>query len=191
MRHRYLWVVLVLVGGAACHAHPPAVAPPVAPTPAPPPPSRVVPPVRPPAAAPPAPSVPPPASPTEAEIFARTSLADLNAAHPLADSFFAYDQFALSDDARQALTRDAEWLKKWPQVAIRIEGQCDERGTAEYNLALGERRAAAVERYLADLGIDQRRMTKISLGKESPTCAASTESCWLQNRRGHFVITAK
>ena len=118
-------------------------------------------------------------------------MAQLNDQHPLADAFFAYDEAVLSDEVRQGLSTDAAWLRKWPQVTIRIEGHADERGTAEYNLALGQRRASAVQHYLADLGIDIRRMTITSLGEEAPFCMTSAESCWSQNRRGHFIVTAK
>ena len=93
--------------------------------------------------------------------------------------------------AMTAVAHDAEWLRRWPQVAIRVDGHADERDTAEFNLALGWRRADAVEHYLADLCMDRRQMTGTSLGKEAPFCTGSTESRWSQNRRGHFVVTAK
>jgi peptidoglycan-associated lipoprotein len=80
-------------------------------------------------------------------------------------------------------------LKRWP-ARINIEGHCDARGTAEYNLALGERRANAVKAYLVELGVPAERITVVSKGKESPFCTESNESCWQQNRRGHFIITA-
>ena len=83
------------------------------------------------------------------------------------------------------------WLRKWPQTEIRVEGYCDERGTPEYNLALGERRASAVKDYLESLGVDADRIREVSLGKEAPFCNESSENCWSQNRRGHFVITDK
>jgi peptidoglycan-associated lipoprotein len=132
------------------------------------------------------------ATPSAEEVFARESLDQLNREHPLSDAFFDLDSSALRDDARSALQADAAWLQKWRQTAIRVDGHCDERGTAEYNLALGQRRAKAVEEYLVNLGIDPKRILISSLGKESPFCAtAENEACWSQNRRGHFSITAK
>jgi peptidoglycan-associated lipoprotein len=124
-------------------------------------------------------------------LFQRKSLTDLNAEHPLGDVFFDYDQNTLRDDARRVLQQDAQWLSKWPQTVVRIDGHCDERGTAEYNLALGDRRAAEVRDYLATLGIKPDRLEVRSLGKEAPFCTEDAESCWSQNRRGHFVITSK
>jgi peptidoglycan-associated lipoprotein len=128
---------------------------------------------------------------TEAELFRRKSVSDLNAEHPLADAFFDYNQNTLKDDARQALQKDAQWLAKWPQTVIRVDGHCDERGTPEYNLALGERRADVVKEYLASLGVKADRIQTRSLGKEAPFCHDDGESCWSQNRRGHFEITSK
>jgi peptidoglycan-associated lipoprotein len=128
---------------------------------------------------------------TEAEIFARKSLSEMNAEHPLSDAFFDYNQNVLRDDARRALQQDAQWLSKWPQTKIRVDGHCDERGSAEYNLALGERRAEAVRAYLVSLGVRQDRIEERSLGKDVPFCRGSDEPCWSQNRRGHFEITAK
>jgi peptidoglycan-associated lipoprotein len=128
---------------------------------------------------------------SEADLFRQKSLAQLNAEHPLGDVFFDYDQNLLRDDARSALRQDAAWLAKWPGTQVRIEGSCDERGSAEYNLALGERRARTVRDYLESLGVADNRIHIVSLGKESPFCTGATESCWSQNRRGHFVITAK
>jgi peptidoglycan-associated lipoprotein len=97
----------------------------------------------------------------------------------------------LREEGRRALQQDAQWLVKWPSTAVRIDGHCDERGTAEYNLALGDRRAATVKEYLVNLGIRSDRIQLRSLGKEAPFCHDSGESCWSQNRRGHFVITGK
>jgi len=86
---------------------------------------------------------------------------------------------------------NATWLKRWTATRITIEGHCDERGTAEYNLGLGERRASALKAYLVELGVPENRLAISSKGKEAPFCSESNEACWQQNRRGHFVITAK
>lgn len=146
--------------------------------------------------APPPPPTAPAAAPapralTEEELFARKSLDELNKERPLADVFFDLDQATIKDEGRAALTTNANWLKRWTGTRISIEGHCDERGTAEYNLGLGERRANAVKAYLVELGVPADRITVVSKGKEAPFCTESNESCWQQNRRGHFVITAK
>jgi len=171
----------------ACHhTRPPAKAPSQA-APAPTVPAR--PPAPPP---PPAPAArPAPGALSDAELFQRKSLAELNDEHPLADAFFDYDKNSLRDDARTALQQDATWLAKWPQTKIRIDGHCDERGSAEYNLALGDRRAIEARDYLSSLGIRSDRIEIRSLGKETPFCEGNGESCWSQNRRDHFVITGK
>jgi peptidoglycan-associated lipoprotein len=146
--------------------------------------------------APPSPPTAPNAAPTpralsEEELFARKSLDELNKEQPLGDVFFDLDQSVIKDEGRSALNTNAAWLKRWSNTRISIEGHCDERGTAEYNLGLGERRANAVKAYLVDLGVAGDRITVVSKGKETPFCMESNESCWQQNRRGHFVITAK
>jgi peptidoglycan-associated lipoprotein len=184
-----LWcplLVLAVVGGG-CHTRPPAIAPSRSASNA----SPV--PARPPAPPPPPRAAPRPAAavPTEAELFGRKSLSELNAEHPLGDVFFDYDQNTLTEDARRALQQDAAWLAKWPQTRIRIDGHCDERGTPEYNLALGERRADVVREYLTNLGVKSDRLQMRSLGQEAPFCRGETEVCWSQNRRGHFEITEK
>jgi peptidoglycan-associated lipoprotein len=144
---------------------------------------------------PPAPAPPraaaAPAPVSEDELFRRESIEQLNAERPLGDVFFDYDQAALSDSARAALQRDAAWLTRWPGTRISVEGHCDERGSAEYNLALGDRRVAEARAYLVSLGVSAERLQGRSLGKEAPFCRAEGESCWSQNRRDHFVITAK
>jgi peptidoglycan-associated lipoprotein len=178
--------LVLAIGVAACGKKAPAVAPP--PTP-----SATAP------AAPPAPPAPPaapapaaaPKALTEDEIFAQKSLAQLNSERPLADVYFDLDESSIKDDAKASLSTNATWLKRWTGTRINIEGHCDERGTAEYNLGLGERRANAVKAYLVELGVPTDRVVIVSKGKESPFCTESNESCWRQNRRGHFVITAK
>jgi len=119
------------------------------------------------------------------------SLEELNAKQPLQDVFFDYDKSTLRDEGRAALQKNTEWLKRWGSTRITIEGHCDSRGTAEYNLALGERRAAATRDYLVSLGIPADRVMAVSKGKEQPFCFQENEDCWQQNRRGHFIVTAK
>jgi peptidoglycan-associated lipoprotein len=92
---------------------------------------------------------------------------------------------------RDVLDANAAWLKKYPTVRIRVEGHCDERGTAQYNMALGERRASQVKNFLVQLGIEESRIENISLGEEKPFATGSSEDAWSQNRRGHFLVIAK
>lgn len=108
-----------------------------------------------------------------------------------ADVYFDYDESTLSDDTRDKLSRNADLLKGNPQFSVTIEGHADSRGTNEYNLALGERRADAVRDYMVSLGLSADRLTIVSKGEEQPFCSEENEACWQQNRRGHFVITAK
>ena len=119
------------------------------------------------------------------------SLAELNAKQPLEDTFFDYDRSELRDAGRQALDKNAAWMRRWTSTRVTVEGHCDERGTNEYNLALGERRANAVKDYLVGLGISADRVVTVSKGEETPFCTESDESCWQQNRRGHFLVTSK
>ena len=124
-------------------------------------------------------------------MFAQKSLAQINNERPLGDVYFELDESSLKDAGKAALSTNATWLKRWATTKINIEGHCDERGTAEYNLGLGERRANAVKSYLVELGVPADRIVIVSKGKEAPFCTESNESCWQQNRRGHFVVTAK
>lgn len=103
---------------------------------------------------------------------------------------FDLDQHSVRPDAQSILQKQAAWLKQYPQVRLMVEGHCDERGTREYNLALGDRRAYAVKEFLVSLGVDAARLQTKSYGKERPVCAESDESCWQQNRRGFSVISA-
>ncbi|MEA2624135.1 MAG: peptidoglycan-associated lipoprotein [Candidatus Binatota bacterium] len=107
---------------------------------------------------------------------------------PLADVHFDYDSYELRQDARSTLQTNANWLKENSEKRVEIEGHCDERGTVEYNLALGAKRAKAAKDYLATLGIGAERLSTISYGEELPTCREQTEDCFLQNRRAHFVV---
>jgi peptidoglycan-associated lipoprotein len=102
---------------------------------------------------------------------------------------FDYDRYEILDADRAMLQRQAAWLGKYPAVRVTIEGHCDERGTREYNLALGARRANAVKEYLVSLGVSSGRVETISYGKERPMCTESSESCWAQNRRGVTTVT--
>lgn len=97
---------------------------------------------------------------------------------------FAYNEYNIEDNDKATLQRQAAWLQKYPSIRVVVEGDCDERGTREYNLALGARRANAVKEYLVSLGVSSSRIDTISYGKEHPVCTESTEDCWAQNRRG-------
>lgn len=108
-----------------------------------------------------------------------------------ADVYFDYDESTLSDDTRDKLSRNADLLKGNPQFSVTIEGHADSRGTSEYNLALGERRANAVKDYLSSLGVGGDRLRTLSYGEERPVCNTDEESCWSQNRRAHMVITGR
>src|SRR5690606_11795666 len=102
--------------------------------------------------------------------------------------FFAFDKYDLTDEARATLQRQAAWLTADPAVTLQIEGHCDERGTREYNLALGERRATSVKNYLVSLGVSPDRLTTISYGKERPVALGHNEAAWSQNRRAVSVV---
>jgi peptidoglycan-associated lipoprotein len=128
---------------------------------------------------------------TEDDIFARKSLEQLNAERPLGDVFFDYDMAAIRDDARGVLQKNADFLRRWPSTRVTIEGHADSRGTNEYNLALGDRRANTVRDYLASIGIGADRLLSVTRGEETPVCTEESEPCWARNRRGAFVITAK
>ncbi len=118
---------------------------------------------------------------------AAANLSDLFAQN-IKDAFFDFDKSELRQEARDALTKDAEFLRSYPQARISIEGHCDERGSTEYNLGLGQRRAEAAKNFLISLGISADRMTTVSWGKERPFCTEHTEECWSQNRRAHLVL---
>ena len=118
-------------------------------------------------------------------------LAELNRKGYLKDIFFDYDLSDVRADQRDAMSANAEWLKKWPTVKIQIEGHCDERGSNKYNMALGDKRANSARDYLVSLGIDAARISTISYGEERPFVEGHDEAAWSQNRRAHFVVTAK
>jgi len=179
-------LILIAIVGAACHHVPPVVAPSLAAA------ARPVAPA--PVALRPVTAAAPPSRPrtlTEDEIFAQKDLAALNAEKPLKDAFFDFDRSEIRPDAATALQRDADWLRRWPSTKVVIQGYADDRGTEEYNLALGERRATAVLSYLRDLGVASDRLSTTSYGDERSFCNEDNDACWQRNRRGHFVITAK
>ena len=162
--------------------------------PAPPPPATTASttPTRPPA--PPEPVAEPtivPAEPVPSDSISSASLDDLNRNSPLKPVFFDLDSAELEAPAQAALTENATVLKRFPSWTVTIEGHCDERGTAEYNLALGERRAVAARTYLVSLGIPADRLRTVSYGKEFPFDPGHDDPAYSKNRRAHFVITAK
>ena len=139
--------------------------------------------------------VAPPAAPdtsrdTAADITS-LDIRTLNEKGYLRPAFFDFDRSDLREDARTTLASDSDLLKRYPSFQFLIEGHCDERGTEAYNLALGERRAAAAREYLASMGVDASRMKTLSYGKEKPFCSQESETCWQSNRRDHLLITAK
>ncbi len=109
----------------------------------------------------------------------------------LGDVYFDFDKYDLRPDARERLAKNAQFMRANPQFRFEIQGHCDERGTNEYNLALGDRRANAALGYLASLGVGASGYRTISYGEEKPQCTVSDESCWQLNRRAHFVITGR
>lgn len=180
-----LWVASIAAAtflGSACSSKTPKVAQaPSAPAAA----------ERPSVAPPPPPPAPPaPSTLSEEEWFKTASLEELQ--RRLSDVYFDYDLDALRSDARSTIGKNAEWLAKpYNTSIVEIEGHCDERGTAGYNLALGERRSRSVVEYLQSLGIGRDRIRFVSYGKERPICTEAAENCWWQNRRAHFRIASK
>jgi peptidoglycan-associated lipoprotein len=137
------------------------------------------------------PEAPKPPAPTEEEIFRAKTLEQLNREQPLKMIFFDYDKYFIRDDAKPVLGTNAAWLNKFKSVRVLIEGHCDERGTEDYNLALGEKRAKSAYDYLVSLGISGDRMQTISYGKSQPIDPGHTEAAWQHNRRDQFTIIAK
>ncbi len=190
MTRKPLAVVLLVAAstvaaGYGCAKKPPApVTPPAiqeAPAPAPPP-------------APPAPPPPEPEPPPAVDPFA----GDLEAVNRyvteqglLGTVYFDFDRYDLRPEARDRLQKNADFLREHAEFLVRIEGHCDERGTNEYNLALGQRRADAARDYLVALGIERARLETVSYGEEMPVCTEHAEPCWGRNRRAQFVITGR
>ena len=148
--------------------------------------------------APPAPPTPvpdttpiPPEPTIKDDPLASGDLDTINKNSPFQPVFFLLDSFEIEGPAQQALATNAEILKKYPTWVITIEGHCDERGTAEYNLALGEKRALAARTYLLSLGVPADRLRTVSYGKEFPFDPGHEESAWSKNRRAHFVVTSR
>jgi len=158
--------------------------------PAPPPPPPVAP-----EAPPPAPPPPPkPEAPPVVDEYARLkamSAEEIEKSGLLKEIFFDFDKSDIREQDRPTFTQNADALKKYDFLRITVEGHCDERGTVEYNLALGERRAKAAFDYLVSLGVPADHMKTVSYGKEVPVCTQSTEDCWQRNRRAHFTVTGK
>jgi peptidoglycan-associated lipoprotein len=126
------------------------------------------------------------AAPVEAAPSGNKNLSELFEQN-VKDAYFDFNKSDIRGDARSNLTKTAEFLRSYPQIRVTIEGHCDERGSTEYNIGLGERRAQAAKNYLVSLGISADRMDTVSWGKERPFCTEHDESCWQQNRRAHFV----
>ena len=182
--------LLIVLLGVACSSKKPPVARPLPPPPptnasTPPPGSTARPPE------PKAERVPVPPEPVRDDAIRSASLDDLNRNSPLKPVFYEFDSSEITPDGRGVLDADAALLKKNTSWAVTIEGHCDERGTAEYNLALGERRAVAARAYLVSLGVPADRLRTVSYGKEFPFDPGHEESAWAKNRRAHFVVTAK
>ena len=184
---RLLGVALTGLLAIACVRNPP---PPVEPEAPEPPPTADRSTTRTPPPAPPPPRPSPPAI-EEEDPFASSSLEDLNRESPLEPAFFDYDSSEISASGRSVLEKNAEVLKRYPTWAITIEGHCDERGTPEYNLGLGERRAMVTREYLVELGLDIGRIRTVSYGKEFPFDPGNNEQAYSRNRRAHFVITER
>jgi peptidoglycan-associated lipoprotein len=196
LRTHILIAAALMMGAAACGGNKPPVAGPTTPAPMPTSSSGGTTGGEQPPPAPPVPSGSPTvtASPgVGVDPLATMSVEDINSPEnsPLKPALFAYDSDALDDAARQALSADADVLKKYSDWVITIEGHCDERGTAEYNLALGDRRALAAKTYLESLGVAADRLRTVSYGKEFPFDPGHTEAAWAKNRRAQLMVTAK
>ena len=183
MRQTALVAALVTaVAFVGCHHNQPPPPPPAKPAVAP---------------APPPPAPPPTSRPdvtpqvNDYDRIHQMSIDEIDRAGLLGEIHFDFDKSEIRDADRSVLDKNAENLKKFDFLRVTVEGHCDERGTAEYNLALGERRAKAAFDYLVSLGVPADRLKTVSYGKEIPLCHESNEDCWARNRRGHFTVTGK
>lgn len=185
-------LAVAIVGLQACANEPPPVAPETSPLP--PGPERAgeaVPrPVTPPPPVAPPPLVPPDILDPDDE-FSRRTLEELNRESPLEPVFFALDGSELDDGGRRVAEANADIMRRFPTWVVTIEGHCDERGTPEYNLGLGERRALAAQQFMVGLGIPANRIRTVSYGKEFPFDPGHDDRAWASNRRAHFVISSK
>jgi peptidoglycan-associated lipoprotein len=192
-RHRFTVLFLAIAlaaggAGSACKKKSPPIA-----RPTPPPPDTDMTAGRPPAPPEPVTEAPPVSVPPEPTVSSADmgSLDEINKKGILGPVFFEFDSAEMSSDGQAVLAKNAETMKLYPTWVVSIEGHCDERGTAEYNLALGERRALSVRQYLVSLGIAAERLRTVSYGKEFPFDPGHSESSWSRNRRANFVVTAK
>ena len=192
-RHRFTVLFLAIAlaaggAGSACKKKSPPIA---RPTPPPPPDDMTA--NRPPAPPEPVTEAPPVAVPPEPSVSSADmgSLDEINKKGILAPVFFEFDSAEMSSEGQAVLAKNADTMKQFPTWIVSVEGHCDERGTAEYNLALGERRALSVRQYLVSLGIAAERLRTVSYGKEFPFDPGHGESSWARNRRANFVVTAK
>jgi len=177
MRLSALSIAVIAALAVGCGGNPPPEPPPP-PAPAPPPPAPT-----------PAPTAPP--APSEYDRVKASSVEEIDRMGLFAEVHFVYDKSDIRQSDVATLQKNADTLKKFDFLIVTVEGHCDERGTVEYNLALGERRAQAVYDYLVSLGVPAQRLKTISYGKEVPVCREADESCWSRNRRGHFTVTGK
>jgi len=180
IKQSYFWMALAAFTWIGCHGKttpPPAPARPVVP-----------------AIPPPAPEPPHREAAPEFNEYSRIRAMDVDAINRLgllAEIHFDLDKAEIRDAERAILVKDGDILRKFDFISVTVEGHCDERGTVEYNLALGERRAKAAFDYLASLGVPAQRLKTVSYGKEAPLCQEHDEGCWARNRRDHFTITGK
>ncbi len=181
MKHTAIILALAAaVSFAACSKKPP---------PAPPPPPPVAP-------EPPPPAPPPPKPEVKPQVDEYTRLKGMNSDEIdrlglMSEIYFDYDKSDIRESERATLSKNAETLKKFDFLKVSLEGHCDERGTVDYNLALGERRARAAFDYLVSLGVPEDRLRTVSYGKEIPVCSESNEGCWQRNRRAKFTVSGK